>query len=449
MGILDIGFLRSTVTTFPGLVHLPPGAFYVDPFYEGMTPIYCLDKKRPDAKGPGSNVCFYVDGGYSAGQVVYYPWSSSIDYNDWGGVSACLCPEDEFNEACNNVDVAFLLYYDRDPDDVQAALNTIFIGETIQEIMYNDQEYGDIIVTELVYPLMTAGLQAHFDPANSSFSEIIIERFPPICNLTTCAALILEPSVYSFFNPVNIQNLQVNSFTNINYDVEPSEYNGNISSAHQLMCTDYFYLPKAIEPIALKQPQPLIYSYYECHSKFYYALKNSIGNASGSAGLACAIVLPIITYVLAFIYNRVCYSILKKKRIYYSNERDDLDEMLETRAKYTMNSMIEGIVDELLVLRNEVIDYRVILSKVITSTKDIPGSDYQEIVDILKRHDVPDDALQQELLAFKRYYIHEKKEKILEAERVRMTGMYQLLLLSFSHSSSLLLYSLLSSSLHI
>jgi len=123
--------------------------------------------------------------------------------------------------------------------------------------------------------------------------------------------------------------------------------------------------------------------------------------------------------------------------------------MLETRAKYTMNSMIEGIVDELLVLRNEVIDYRVILSKVITSTKDIPGSDYQEIVDILKRHDVPDDALQQELLAFKRYYIHEKKEKILEAERVRMTGMYQLLLLSFSHSSSLLLYSLLSSSLHI
>ena len=349
---------------------------------------------------------------------MYYPWSASIDYNDWGGTSPCLCPEDQFNEACNTMDIAFLLYYDRDSNDTQAALNTIKLGETLQEIMYQDQEYGDIVVTELVYPLMTAALQAYFDMGDDSLNDIIIERFPPVCNLTTCGALVVEPSVYSFFNPVNKENLQVVSYTDITYEVTPNELNGNITSSRQIMCTDYFYLPKALDAIATKQPQPLVYGYYECNSKFDYALKNSIGNAAGSAGLACAIILPLLTYLLGFIYNRI----FKSKRLFYASERNEMEEMLETRAKFTMNNMIEGIVDELLVLRNEIIDYRVILSKVIAATKDIPGSEYQEIVNLLKKHGLPDDALQQELLAFKRYYVHEKREKILETEKVRMTG---------------------------
>jgi len=103
-----------------------------------------------------------------------------------------------------------------------------------------------------------------------------------------------------------------------------------------------------------------------------------------------------------------------------------------------------GIVDELLILRNEVVDYRVILSKILASVKgiiiiiiiiiifnininmitivDIPGAEYQQIVELLKRHIVPDDALQQELLAFKRYFIYEKKDAIIGAEKTRMTG---------------------------
>ena len=71
--------------------------------------------------------------------------------------------------------------------------------------------------------------------------------------------------------------------------------------------------------MADKVPQPLVYSYYECHSQFYYAFKNNIGNAAGTAGLACAIILPIVTYILAFLYNLM---FRKKKRIFFATEKE-------------------------------------------------------------------------------------------------------------------------------
>ena len=56
---------------------------------------------------------------------------------------------------------------------------------------------------------------------------------------------------------------------------------------------------------------------------------------------------------------------------------------------------------------------------------DIPGAEYQQIVELLKGQSVPDDALQQELLAFKRYFIYEQKNAIIGAEKTRMTGNFK------------------------
>ena len=124
----------------------------------------------------------------------------------------------------------------------------------------------------------------------------------------------------------------------------------------------------------------------------------------------------------------------------YTNTCKNIQSLLEKRGKHALNNVVEGniiiaiiiflnnttvtigIVDELLILRNEVVDYRIILSTILASVKDIPGAEYQQIVELLKRHIVPDDALQQELLAFKRYFIHEKKDIIIGAEKTRMTG---------------------------
>ena len=40
----------------------------------------------------------------------------------------------------------------------------------------------------------------------------------------------------------------------------------------------------------------------------------------------------------------------------------------------------------------------------------------------IKQRKVPDAALQHELMAFKRYYINERKEALLDTKRVRVTG---------------------------
>jgi len=249
MGIIDIEYLQITQTTYPGLIKLPPGAFYVDQFYSGMRPIYCLDK-TVEGTGPGSNICFYIDGGYGAGRVIYYPWSVSLNYNDPTGLNACTCPDHAYDEACNNMDVAFILYYDRDPDDMQAALNTIQLGQTIADILYNDQENGDIIVTGMIHPLASAAAAAYYKPSLNR-SATAMSRFDPLCSSPTCGIVVFESSVYSFFQSVNKQNLQLVSFTDLTYTTEPNFNNGYTTTAHQSMCTDYMYLEDSLKSIII------------------------------------------------------------------------------------------------------------------------------------------------------------------------------------------------------
>ena len=103
LGILDFKFLVSTETAYPGLVDLPDGDFYVDPYYNGMTPIYCLNQK--------DSLCFYLDGGFDASRTLYYPWTQSINWANYDD-SGCECPDAATSEACNQVDIGFLLFFD-------------------------------------------------------------------------------------------------------------------------------------------------------------------------------------------------------------------------------------------------------------------------------------------------------------------------------------------------
>jgi len=49
------------------------------------------------------------------------------------------------------------------------------------------------------------------------------------------------------------------------------------------------------------EPEPLIYSYYQCHAQFYYALKNNIGNAAGTAGLGSFIIIILLLIIIILI----------------------------------------------------------------------------------------------------------------------------------------------------
>ena len=85
MGILELELMATTVSTYPGLVKLPSGSFYMDPYYRDVNPFYCLDKQNPGSTGPGSNLCFLLSGGFNAGQTLLLPWAVSLNYEDMNG----------------------------------------------------------------------------------------------------------------------------------------------------------------------------------------------------------------------------------------------------------------------------------------------------------------------------------------------------------------------------
>ena len=77
----------------------------------------------------------------------------------------------------------------------------------------------------------------------------------------------------------------------------------------------------------------------------------------------------------------------------------------------------------MVILRHENIDNRRIISQLLSVNADkIKPSEYVEFLESIKQRKIPDAALQHELMAFKRYFINEKREALLEAKRVRVTG---------------------------
>ena len=280
--------------------------------------------------------------------------------------------------------------------------------------MLLNPDSGDIEAGRLLYPLMTSIIKLSLDAQNETQNDAIVSVLDQICTSSTCGAIFFENSVYSFFMPLNDANFQLTSFTDYEIDVTPSADNGYSTSVPQIACSDYINLKKSLDIASSKTPTPLVAGYYKCHTNFLYALKNSIGNASGSATLACAIVIPLLTFILGIGFNLMN----RKKKLYYLSERNKLDHMVAVRSKHALNKIIEGLCDELVVVKNEIVDYRLIFSKLITM---IPASEAQQLGDILKKHSIPDSMLQQELLAFKRYFINEKKEQILE-DKSKSTG---------------------------
>lgn len=422
-GSLALESMALAQSTYPGLVKLPKGHFYVDPYYSDVYPFYCVDRETSKT-GAGSHLCVLVEGGFNAGQTIFFPWSVSLNYEDYENGSMCSCPDMAQNEACNQMDVIFLLFYDRNANETLASLNTLRFGEVLANIMLNDQDTGDIVISELFYPLARDTAAQFIDPENEARNDKVKASFQKILttlglNLPDFGVLVLESTTFSFFNPLNPQSLQVSALSDITFTTVPSIVNGFTESSIQSMCVDYIYLPKALTKMAATYPTSLINDYYECHTEFAYAFKSSLGNAAGSASLFCAIFLPIMTYLIGHIYNACS----KKKKLFSITERKKLEEKINVRSKHALNNIIEGLVDEVVVLRHENIDNRRIISQLLTVNADrlIP-TDYIDHVESIKKRHIPDAALQHELIAFKRYFVNEKKESILGERSVRATG---------------------------
>jgi hypothetical protein len=328
------------------------------------------------------------------------------------------------NEACNQMDVMFLLFYDRSENETLASLNTIEFGQTLANIMLDDPDTGDILISEILYPLARDTAAQFIDPLNEARNDKVKTSFSTALstlglNLPNFGVLVLESTTFSFFNPLNPQSLQVSALSDITFTTVPSVVNGYTNSAVQSMCIDYIYLPNAFYKLISSYPTSLINDYYECHTRFAYAFKTSLGNAAGSASLFCAIFLPIMTWFIGYIFN-ICS---KDKKLYSINERKKLEEKINVRSKNALNNIIEGLVDEVVVLRHENIDNRRIISQLLTVNADkLKPVDYSQHLESIKKRHIPDAALQHELIAFKRYFVNEKRESILGEKSVRATG---------------------------
>ena len=422
-GSLLLQSMAVAHSTFPGLVKLPLGNFYMDPYYVDVSPFYCLDTDSKQT-GPGSQLCVLVEGGFNAGQTIFYPWSVSLNYGDYENGEMCSCPDMAQNEACNQMDVMFLLFYDRSENETLASLNTIEFGQTLANIMLDDPDTGDILISEILYPLARDTAAQFIDPLNEARNDKVKTSFSTALstlglNLPNFGVLVLESTTFSFFNPLNPQSLQVSALSDITFTTVPSVVNGYTNSAVQSMCIDYIYLPNAFYKLISSYPTSLINDYYECHTGFAYAFKTSLGNAAGSASLFCAIFLPIMTWFIGYIFN-ICS---KDKKLYSINERKKLEEKINVRSKNALNNIIEGLVDEVVVLRHENIDNRRIISQLLTVNADkLKPVDYSQHLESIKKRHIPDAALQHELIAFKRYFVNEKRESILGEKSVRATG---------------------------
>jgi hypothetical protein len=77
----------------------------------------------------------------------------------------------------------------------------------------------------------------------------------------------------------------------------------------------------------------------------------------------------------------------------------------------------------LVILRHENIDNRQIISQLISINADkLKPSEYKELLESIKQRRIPDAALQHELILFKRYFVNERREAILDEKRKRVTG---------------------------
>ena len=121
------------------------------------------------------------------------------------------------------------------------------MGRYIQSIITLDPEYGDLDVSKLLYPLMTAIIKLSLDVTNDTKNDAIISILDSICTSSTCGAVFAEISGYSFFLPVNSANFQLISFTDYEFDVTPSASNGYSTTAPQIACTDYINLKKPLD----------------------------------------------------------------------------------------------------------------------------------------------------------------------------------------------------------
>jgi len=202
--------------------------------------------------------------------------------------------------------------------------NTVRIGKHFQQFLINDPDNGDIAMATAAYPFTTASTNLYYKMLNNSADSTA--AFRALCPDKNCAAVMIEISQSSIFQPINTQQTSLYALSS-QYVMDSST--GKATTQKRTVCIDAISFPTAFERMAGRPPVKLNMPFYNCHNTPETALLSSIGIGQGYAALATGIVMGLIGFFVTFYING-CKATSESELLLSAKSRERR-EMKETR----------------------------------------------------------------------------------------------------------------------
>lgn len=273
------------------------GAFYVDEYYVGMKPIFCLHDSR---------ACFLYYGSFVLGGVFMYPLSGT--WTDWGST----CPDITSGFGLDILTGALMFSYD---------LEAFEFGRRAYEKMQTAEGVAQWIQS-VNYLLIEATASWYYSSnGDVNFPKEILAEF---CG-SFCVIMQFEAEWWTSNTPP----------INRNY-VLYNDLFGQASSDN-LPCQNVIFNAAVLQNVVASAPQSLEENYQICHltaqEAFQRALGIAVGNAQLFGSIATALFVAVVVYLVNLSIKHYLFKVksVPKKR-----------EFQETITKCLIRSMLHS-----------------------------------------------------------------------------------------------------------
>jgi hypothetical protein len=351
------------------------GAYYIDPFYDTMTPIFCLyetNEKYPKmATGPNGGVCFLP-----SKSTLFYPalWNVQPSRSSSGGagpppfgdyannvwkkyVERCLCPAAAGILECNTVFLQLVLIYWK---DITAVSSLFEFGVSLKKrFLTTNPDLGDIELNSYLFKSLPNTRYREYtvkDGAINSTVNVLADSqllFDGLCPDQGCAAFqfFITSSINDFLG-VNSPNLQYGSLSNKTFSLSSVNYGDDdivltsealtVKSIPQITCVDTLYKKDAISNF-YKPPTQLVQPYQQCHMTQRAAFMNAIGSSAGSATLYSSLIFSIVVALVVQVVNS---SSKKNEAIIPPDEKRRQKVIEESQSLFNIYDMVDRLVEK-------------------------------------------------------------------------------------------------------
>jgi len=264
MGIISTSDLLKVYPVYYDFIDgYAPGAFFIDPFYTLMDPIFCIDKNdhtyglsKEIISGP--EVCFLAAPSHYYGvfglkfgyPIINQETSVDLDRENagigWTGfMKQCTCPHNANDPNCNSQDFFYSIIY----ADFNNSAGTdgywkdiLAVGLRFQKFLVDDPKNGDIAMMEFFSPVAVyAAMEGYGFSADMNYTSyfdnysqlfynyswndglsldgLLQQAWDKICPERTCGAFVFEAGKQynSLFLQLNSEMVQLGRFGSTTY----------------------------------------------------------------------------------------------------------------------------------------------------------------------------------------------------------------------------------------